>query len=393
MATSYFFLYRPENLKNSFIFPTITDVDHANVTSVSEETIVRIAATYDMGWPTRGTGCEYDSLPGAAAMIGFFSKKVLSYTAKNRKCRLCDLGHDPKDHDCRQNFYGSAKAMESAAATELANQNPIFEACKVELGVMIGDNDSSSISAIRAGSNHEVIKHSDKNHTSKGVTNELYKIKKDHKELTSNSIKYLQRCFNYCVSQNPGDPMGMAAAIKNIPYHCYNDHSNCGSWCGYQHNPKTYQHSVIGSGFKDEKLFNALKCLFNCLASEIDRFAAGVSSNVNERLNIMIASKAPKTRFYGGSASYNTRFAFAINKKNRGEQFASTLATKLSLRTANHTYKYYDALDTQAKNRYIKSTTNDFKKNRLFLKKKNLNCDTKKRSLKVRRLISQISVF
>ena len=127
--------------------------------------LVRIAATYDMGWPTRGTGREYDSLSGAAAMIGFFSKKVLSYTSKNRKCRLCDLGYDPKDHDCRKNFDGSAKAMEPAAAAELANQNPIFEAFKVELGIMIEDNDSSSISAIRAGSNYEVIKHSDKNHT------------------------------------------------------------------------------------------------------------------------------------------------------------------------------------------------------------------------------------
>ena len=256
--------------------------------------------------------------------------------------------------------------MEPAAAAELANGNPIFEACKVELGIMIGDNDSSSISAIRAGSNYEVIKHSDKNHTSKGVTNELYKIKKDYKELTSNPIKYLQRCFNYRVSQNAGDSMEIAAAIKNIPYHSYNDHSNCGSWCGYQHNPETYQHSVIGSGFKDKKLFDALKCLFNCLASKTDRFAAGVSSNVNESLNITIASKAPKTRFYGGSASYDTRLAFAINKKNRGEQFASTLATKLSLSTANHTYKYYDALNRQAKNRYIKSTTKDLKKTACF---------------------------
>ena len=95
---------------------------------------------------------------------------------------MCDLGHDRKDLDCRLNFEGSSKSIQPAAVAQLANQNEIFKASNVELGIMIGDNDSSSISAIRASCNHEVIKHSDKNRTSKGVTNELYKIKKEHRK-------------------------------------------------------------------------------------------------------------------------------------------------------------------------------------------------------------------
>ncbi|OXU18572.1 hypothetical protein TSAR_007229 [Trichomalopsis sarcophagae] len=75
--TSCFLPFRPENLQSNFIFPSICDIDHAKVTNVSEDIIVRIAATYDMGWP-RGTGREYDSLSGPAALIGYFSKKVLS---------------------------------------------------------------------------------------------------------------------------------------------------------------------------------------------------------------------------------------------------------------------------------------------------------------------------
>lgn len=77
---SYFLSFRPDHLKNNFIFPTVRDIDHADVTDVSPDTVVRIAAAYDMGWPTRGTGREYDSLSGTAALIGFFSKKVLAYT-------------------------------------------------------------------------------------------------------------------------------------------------------------------------------------------------------------------------------------------------------------------------------------------------------------------------
>jgi len=42
LATSHIFAYRPENLKNNFIFPTISDIDHADVTNVSSDTTVRI---------------------------------------------------------------------------------------------------------------------------------------------------------------------------------------------------------------------------------------------------------------------------------------------------------------------------------------------------------------
>lgn len=195
---------------------------------------------------------------------------------------MCDHGHAPVDYDCSRNFEGSAKAMESKAAAELATENKIFQACNVQLGIVISDNDSNSISAIRAGTNYEIVKHADKNHTSKGVTNELYKMKKNYKELNAIAIKHIQRCFGYCVSQNTGDVAGMVTAIRNIPYHCFNQHTNCATWCGYHRNPVTYKYSTIGEGFKDESLFEALKCLFDALASKTDRFVAGVSSNVNE---------------------------------------------------------------------------------------------------------------
>lgn len=201
-----------------------------------------MAAAYDMGWTTRGTGRKYDRLSGSDALIRFFSKKVLACTSKNRKCRMCDLVHLLKNHDCHLNFTGLAKAMKPAAAFELANENEIFKACNVYSGIMIGDNDSISISAIRAGTKHEVVKHSDKNHTSKGVTNKLYKIQKEHKELNAKSIKYQKCCFNYCVSQNASDVTGMAAAIKNITPYSFNDHSNCADWCGYKKNPEMYTH-------------------------------------------------------------------------------------------------------------------------------------------------------
>ena len=111
-----------------------------------------------MGWFTRGTGRTYDSLSGTAALIGYFTRKVIAYVTLNRKCAKCDLGHSKDDHNCRSNFTGSAKAMETRAAALLTQENSILTACKLQIKVFIADNDSSSICAVREDSDHEVTK-------------------------------------------------------------------------------------------------------------------------------------------------------------------------------------------------------------------------------------------
>lgn len=151
----------------SFILPGGEDKE------ITFTDLVRIAAAYDMGWITRGTGKTYDSLTGSAALVGKLTNKVLSYTSKNRKCRQCDRGSPQNEHDCRRNFKGSAKAMEPAAAVDLAVNNSIFQELNIQLGVMIGDNDSSAISAVRSASSHQIVKLADKNYTLVGVVNAL----------------------------------------------------------------------------------------------------------------------------------------------------------------------------------------------------------------------------
>ncbi|XP_057329900.1 uncharacterized protein LOC130670506 [Microplitis mediator] len=180
--------------------------------------------------------------------------------------------------------------MEPHAAVVLTKDNPILRACNIEVGIFIADNDSSSICAVRAANDHEVLKQSDKNHTCKGVVGEIYKISKNFKELTSSTIQYLKKCFNYCVSQNQGAVMSMAKAIKNIPYHAFNHHNDCGNRCSYKSNPENYQHTNIGDGFKDSNLFEALKHIFDNLALKTSQFVSGASSNPNESLNAMIMS-------------------------------------------------------------------------------------------------------
>ena len=86
--------------------------------------------------------------------------------------------------------------MEPRTAVLLIRENSILTACKLQIGVFIADNDSSSICAVRKASNHEVTKQSDKNYTTRGVVSSLYKIKKIHKELNSIAIAYLKNILH-----------------------------------------------------------------------------------------------------------------------------------------------------------------------------------------------------
>lgn len=238
------------------------------------------------------------------------------------------MGHTPFDHDCRLNFYGLAKVMEAHVANKLVNNSDILKSKKVEVGFLVGDDDSSAIAACRSGADHPIGKLSDVNHTSSGVKKQLYSIQKSHKELTRDGILYLHRCFTYAMAQNKGNSAAMAATIKSIPFHAFNQHEQCGEWCGYIKDKENYDHKMMPGGFEDQDLFKALQEIFGKLASNAEKFSLGVSSNVNESLNACIASKAQKSKCLSLTASADYRYACVVAQKNVGEKYTQDSAKK-----------------------------------------------------------------
>lgn len=330
-----------------------------------------------MGWSKRGDGRSYDSLNGQASIIGTQSGLIMGYTSKIRKCKKCDLGHNPKDHDCRRNYQGSAKGMEPIGAVDVTENNPFLRELNMELGVLVGDEDSSTILNVRNASDHEIIKHSDKNHVGKGVMNGLYKIQSKYKELTKEAITSLSRGFNYALAQNKGNKAKMKDAIENIPYHYFDDHKNCDTWCKYRetsnnnqeaNNSSTNGVSKINS-LKDRNLQKELKDFFGNLANNSDRFTACASSQSNESFNAIVASKAPKNRCYSLSESHDFRLACAVNQKNVGEKYIMNVAKKLQMSPGKNTKKYVKKVSQIHKKRSMKVKQRKFKQRRLFLKK------------------------
>ncbi|XP_058801603.1 uncharacterized protein LOC131670209 [Phymastichus coffea] len=255
-----------------------------------------------------------------------------------------------------------------AAAMLVGESNQILSKTKIQLGIFIGDCDSCTIQSARNAVDYEIVKRDDTNHTANTLTSQLYKNIKKFKELNSNSIKYLSKCFNYAVAQNKGDISKLADAIRNIPYHSFNMHRQCGDWCCYSEDPEAYKHSAIGEGFQDPYLFDYLLDIFDVMANKASSFAAGVSSNTNESFNAMVASKAPKAHLYGTSISYNTRVGLAVLKKNEGEQFLIQLLHNCNSSPTKKLRKYYANVDTYHKKRYTKANTTTFKRRRLLLK-------------------------
>lgn len=229
--------------------------------------IVRLMLSFDCAWSKRGNGKSYDSLNGYAALGGTQSRLIVDFATANRGCNRCALGKSKDENDCRKNFSGSAKAIEAHLALKLGTQSEILRNNNLELGIFCGDEDSSAIAGVRKAllSSHNVIKLCDRNHLAKGVKNLMYAIPKARDpdgEMNKNSIEYLQRCFTYAVAQNEGDAKGLASALRAIPLHAFNNHTNCTDWCRYKDNPGEYEHRTIGEGFQNLILYGAIDEIF-----------------------------------------------------------------------------------------------------------------------------------
>lgn len=135
---------------------------------------------------------------------------------------LCDLGHNKDNHDCRVNFQGSAKAIEAEAGAALINRSEIPKEVRLNIRVVIGDEDNSTIASVRKSSLHSIHKLADKNYISKHFVNDLYELAKTFHQLKKKSvISHLKKCFFYAAAQNKRKSTQLAHILRSITDHTY----------------------------------------------------------------------------------------------------------------------------------------------------------------------------
>lgn len=313
--------------------PTIFDIPVGEV--------VNIIISSGMGWSKRRNGRSYDSLNGYGNVIGFLSKKIVDFASCNRKCRQCDLGHTKNYHDCRKNFEGSAKAMEPDAGAHIVNNSTILQKAAVSARVIIGDENSSTISNVRKNRTEKIFKLADKNHLNKHFVTEFYQLQKEFNEMKPKKvIPRLKKCFGYAVAQNKGNSIQLADAVRQIPYHVFGNHDNCGQWChrnSSNENDNGKKQTIL---LKDARLCNKLQQIFLEYANNAAKFSISASSQANESVYNIMAHKAPKNRCYSLSETADFRFASAVCAKNDGESHLLHVMSKLSISSGKHTKSF-----------------------------------------------------
>ena len=276
--------------------------------------------------------------------MGVKTGKVLDYDTCNKHCQQCEtstrLGTPAKDHDCRKNYSGSAKATEPHVATELFKRAPSKGAVYKTL---IGDDDSSTIARLRAEVDDTIEKQSDVQHAKRALEGQLLHVKSKHKQLSVTVIKYVQKCFAYAIAQNENDAEGLKMALHAIPGHMFGDHGlrkkSEATWCGYLKDPTKYAHRGLphGKDLTSPSLLVDLKNVMANFAANASKLCPRGSSQRNEALNNTIGSKAPKIRHYGGSSSQDQRVAAAVAQKNLGHAYVPHVMEKLALSPGHHT--------------------------------------------------------
>lgn len=267
---------------------------------------------------------------GHATMVGEKTGKCVKFGVKSKDCFKCSTGKPSINHDCRKNFEGSSKAMESALAIDMLRD---LQETGCHIKTITMDDDSTTICRIREQVNQSVDKKSDKNHVRKNISNDLYKLQQRHKSsLTQKVIDYLILDVQYALSQNQGNEEDLRQTLKAIVPHAYGEHTHCNSnWCRYLQDPSVYEHHHIDRDLQDLKLRKDLDDLFAqyvCNASKLSRLG---SSQKNEALNQVISTKAPKAKHFGGSESLCFRVAAATAQANEGRSYVMQVGSYLIL--------------------------------------------------------------
>ncbi|XP_025162979.1 uncharacterized protein LOC112590497 [Harpegnathos saltator] len=238
-----------------------------------------------------------------------------------------DMGRPVHEHDCRNNFTGSAKAMEADAGAELITNSSILKEANLKVKMVIGDKDSSLMAAVNKQNKESKL--ADTNH-------------------------------------NKGRSKDLAKNVRCIPDHLYNKHDNCGTWCKNISDDKTglYQPKFI---IKSEELYCDLQNIFALYADNAFKYCISAYSQANEAFNHTVTSKFPKNESYNTSTSGDIRVASAVLTKNVGNAYLIEIKRDLGVPINNHLIDYCKKLDENSSKKSTKAQTKEQKRRRTQL--------------------------
>lgn len=238
----------------------------------------------------------------------------------------------------------------------------------VRMEGLVGDDDTTAITRINKELDANIQKQSDKNHVKKNIANSLYNLQKTHKSLSTKIIRYIQKCFNYMVSQNQGSPSGIEKGLTALSFHPFDNHKECDQlWCHHKRDPtKKFTSLPYGRPLENKALQQDLEGIFNKLKKHSQKLANLGSTQPNESFNKTVASKAPKNRLFSRTITY--RVAASVAQKIIGQGYLVQVNKKIGISPGTYTRRLAALKDRINRRKQAMSITKEAKRKRLHLK-------------------------
>ncbi|XP_063215915.1 uncharacterized protein LOC134527292 [Bacillus rossius redtenbacheri] len=299
---------------------------------VDENGTPLLTVAVDGCWSKRSYRTHYNAPSGVAAIVGFYTKKVLFMSVRNKFCYVCarsTSGEDIPKHACYKIWSGSSTSMEANIILEGFQQSEALY--NVKYSKMIADGDSSCYKKIleaRPYANLTVEKIECRNHLLRNYCTKLRNLSEQHRigsssqrKLLLQKILKLRRAVTEAVKHRKSEEMSLRekiallqADILNGPSHVFGDHSKC---CQYFcSGPKEGEKNIVPE-LKMSELYEHIMKAVKYLAYNSRSLIHDVDSNVVEQFNSIIAKIVGGKRInYALKRSYQGRCSAAVVSHN-----------------------------------------------------------------------------
>ncbi|ODM86741.1 Alkaline nuclease [Orchesella cincta] len=309
-------------------------LEKGNFVKVGGKEIPAIAVQTDGFWQKRSWGHSYNSMYGAAAIIGCVTKKVLFFAIRQKTCYLCSKhatkGTQPKPHVCFKNWDNPSTAMESSIIVEGFQKS--IEVHGLVYNCFIGDGDAVHSSLLKAKiyDSYEIRKIECINHLVRNLNTKLRNIATNNlKGRAPGQITREERsrpgmenrfqrvglavhgaaCYYNRLGINDVNIDLLTKDICNIRYHIFGRHTNCQAYFCKREGTEPDLVPQIESSVMWKLLGDALLRIANNAASLIER----KNSNLVESFASVVGKFIQGKRInLGGGSLYKSRVASAV---------------------------------------------------------------------------------
>ncbi|GFQ95208.1 yqaJ domain-containing protein [Trichonephila clavata] len=289
-----------------------------------------LTVVVDGCWAKRSYRNNYSSLSGAAAIVGFRTKKVIYMGVRNRYCMVCSRAAAANEqagrHCCSKNWHGSSSSMEANIIQEgFMNSVAMYG---IKYTKIIGDGDSNVYKTILDSRPYDALqveKLECKNHLFRNFCLKLKDLVKDSKVgsiilrkcLGKNILRLRKFIFSVIASiaknKNLNNYSILQKQILNAPYHIFGDHTKClDCLCDDDKKEKKWIPDLLESGL----MYKVMHVVSN-LADNSKSLLFSANNNCVEQFNSIVA------KFIGGKrinfclrGSYLARCSGAVISHN-----------------------------------------------------------------------------